>query len=314
MPGISVDRFVPVDELRRVTQGSYEHLVSRLTDALRVESPRLFGEDTDVAVLGTFPGFVLATSPAGACRRVRYTESAQGLQIGAAEEVRLPVYDRSNLEEYLQKESRRAVDLFFRGDVQEATQVISKLAPYVGKTSTLSEARVADALILCLGGERTWKALYADRVAAIHESVKDDLPTLNKAAPQPQFKKLYDGSLNEDAVEPFRPLVLEKLAAVRARLETLASQVFEASESIKAAAEQAKPGTKTLTTFAEFAEDLLDNVLGQTKIVDDLPRHVTHANHLGRVYDSLVESFADTEIASCFVVQLAKRLATRSGT
>ncbi len=305
---MSMPRFFPTAEVKRLTRGSYEHIIVQLEEKIRESAEELFDAETTIHILGTFPGYVLVATEEGACARVRYEGLDSGsVKIVKVEEVKVPSYSAENVDEFLRSESERVVELFRKGDVEKATEGLRGLALH---SESWPAPPQVDSLLKTVSAERPWTRLFEARKDQILRALWGSLKSIEESRLRPRFRKLYDGSVEAGDFERFRSLVEDRFQVLEGRLRAVSEQVKEAQVKVQAAAtEVGRLGEgEALTTFAAFAEDLLEDVSRITKIAIKSSKQVRRVDSLGRLHDAMVERLSDMEVAGHFVSQLANRL------
>lgn len=306
---ITSDAFIPVEELRKVTEGSFEQQISRLEQALSEE--KVFGEEP-FKIVGTYPTHVVALSESGTCLRLRYEAAANGkLLVTGKEPVEISVYNPSTMESFLHKEALKVVESFLYGQTEAAKERLRGIAPFVGHQAALTDDQVVEALLVGLEGDRPWRTFFRGRTEEINKVISEaDTVDLAKGRLESKFIKLYDASMEESELEGFRSLVLADLSYMKDRVRSLADLVSQATDAATIVQEGMveEADRAVLTTFGAFGEDLLDNLRGLARIVGDAPSHLKRVDHLGRLYDVVVESVNEMEIAGRFVTRMAERL------
>jgi hypothetical protein len=114
------------EDIRKLSNGSFEHLIARLVEAVQESSPRLFGERVETRVVATFPGHAIVLSASSKAVRVRFDEDSNGdLRITGHEQVPLKVYSEENLEAFVQEEAEQVVKGLLSGDPDAALRLAS---------------------------------------------------------------------------------------------------------------------------------------------------------------------------------------------
>jgi hypothetical protein len=305
-------RFIPTQEMQRLTRGSYEQTISRLDEAVQETVESLFGEKIDTHVLGTFPGYALVAAEDGRCLRLKFEESASGeIHFVQKEEVEVTSYAEDDLEDFLRTESEKVIELFNQGHQTEALDRLRGLSKYSDKWDSSENAEdMVETWMHTLNRNRPWKRLYEARRDKIHRSLWDSLKSLEDSRLRPKFQRLYDGSsINED-LEGYRDLVVDDLVALHERINVLKQQVQGAYATIRVTAprmEEAGEG-ETMTTFTAFSEDLLEDLSRINTISTEAPKQVSQVGLLGKLHDQLVERLFSMEVAGGFISQMATRL------
>jgi hypothetical protein len=298
-------RFIPTDEIRNLTRGSYEHLISQLGKAVQTQCESLFGSECQTHLLGTFNGYAMVASSEGQCRRIKYESSTGGdIRFVKIEIVEVPSYEEEDLGEFLEDEASRVIALFNKGSLSEATDKLRGLASVAGSWQKgPQEADLVETWVNSLTQERPWQRLYEAKKDRIHRSVWEGLRAVEDDLLHPKFRKLYDGTISQDDLEGYRDLVVDDFTPVQLRINLLAEKVQEAYAVIRSTVNE----SESVSTFTSFSEDLLEDFARISTIAMESPTQVRRVDQLGRLHDKLVERISTMEIASLFVSQMADR-------
>lgn len=305
-------RFIPTEEIKLLTRGSFEHLVSKLDDLIRENSEVVFGAKTETHLLGTFPGYAIVASAEGDCARVKYEQVGTKVRIAGVEKVEVPSYDEKGLSGFLKTEAEKVLDLFNAGSITEASARLRGLLALSGKVeeSVVSQESAAEAWISALNRARPWERLYEARKEKIHRSIWAEMKQLEQDRLRPKFRKLYDGSIQESDLESYRDLVVENIETVRTRTEALISRLRASYEGIRLASSRidSLDSEDGLTNFTAFSEDLVESLDKINTIATESPLHVSRVDLLGRLHDKMTERLFSMEVTGLFVSQMATRL------
>lgn len=309
---MSMPRFIPTEEVKRLTRGSYEHLISRLEKKIQESAEELFDGDTSVHVLGTFPGYVLVASEDGRCVRVKYEGLDSGsVTIVKVEEVEVPSFSAENIDSFLRMQSKKVVEMFRKGQLEEGKEALRGLALHSnGWPEPIEEGSTTEALLKTINRARPWTRLFEARKDQISRSLWDRLKEIEESRLRPSFRKLYDGSVDSGDLEKFRSLVEDRYQGLIKRLDDVAGLIRDAQTKMQAAATDVERlgEAEALTTFSSFSEDLLEDVSRVTTIASRASKQVRRVDSLGRLYDVMAERLTNMELSSHFVSQLANRL------
>jgi len=306
--------FVPVEEIRRFTEGSYEHLIARLSEVVQKDRKRLFGEDDlSVRVLGTFKEHAIVAGGNGTFVRVRFEASERGEpSLVGVEPIAVEVFESSDIHRYVNREALRVVDALLSGAATEAGERLRSIVPLVGKTKARTESQVVEGVLADLRADRPWKRLYEERAPRLKFFLGEAVvQTLEGHRATPKFGKLLD--MAEAEVEGYRDLVLSDLQFLAERLLVLhgqASDNLEALGQIDASGEEGGP--EALTALVHFTNDFVEDLRVAHRVAAEVPNHVHNVGALGRVYDTITEQLHQYEVAGAFVAGMAAKLQTAS--
>lgn len=303
-------RYIPTEEMQRLTRGSHEQLISKLEEKVQACAESLFGSKVETHVLGTFSGYVIVASDEGACLRIKFEESRTGeLHIVHTESVEVTSYSEDNLDEFLQAESQKVIDLFSNGSTSEAHRRLRGLIANSSKWSG-PKADLMDSWLEVINRNRPWKRLYEARKGKIHRSMWNTLKGMEETRLRPKFHRLYDGSSISEDLEGYRELVVDDLKDLNVRINDLKNRIQGAYATIRVTAprmEEVGEG-ETMTTFTSFSEDLLEDLSRINTISTEAPEQVSRVDLLGKLHDQLVERLYSMEVAGGFISQMATRL------
>ncbi len=304
--------FVPTEEIRQLTYGSFEHLRARVEESLEESSSRLFGKDAPFQVLGTFQGYAIVLSEDARLFRVKFQESDVGeIKIVGAEQISVPVYSASNMDQFLIREAKSVVDAFLKGSVSVAHEKLRGLAHFAKDTPCLVPEKVVESFATMVRGERPWKRLYAERANQIRSVfTKEEAKKLDQDHLVSKFHALYDGTVQESDHSGYRDLVLSDLNYLSGRIDSLLGstnvslKLFNDSRS-KLRAEDTDP---LLSMFESFSEDFGQDLVFIKRALTEAMQHLGRVDELGKVYDVLAEALHSYEVAGRFVEKMSRRL------
>jgi hypothetical protein len=117
-------------------------------------------------------------------------------------------------------------------------------------------------------------------------------------------------------MDTYAAVVHEALSDLGTKLEGLVHDLEDAAVSLKslvpAIAELGE--SEVLTALDTFAQDLLSDIRSVHKVVQESAHQVGRIDCLGRIYDSIAESFHQYEVAVRFVVEMTKSLSEANNT
>jgi hypothetical protein len=298
-------RFIPTDEIRVLTRGSYENLITQLGEEAQAQSESLFGAECQTHLLGSFNGYAIVASEEGQCRRVKYEHSAAGeVRFVKSETVEVASYEEDAIGEFLEDEATRVLDLFNQGSLTEASVKLRGLASVAGswKRGT-QQSDLVETWVGSLEKTRPWQRLYESKKDLIKRSVWEGLKAVEDDLLRPKFRKLYDGSTDEADLDGYRDLVVDDFQFVQHKISSLVENVQSAYSVIRGVVEE----SDSVKTFTSFSEDLLEDLARISTIAIESPTQVSRVDQLGRLHDKLVERISTMEVASLFVSQMADR-------
>lgn len=303
--------FVPADEIRRITAGSYEHLIARIEEAAAKKSKDLFGEAAGKpSVIGTFAGYALMLVGGDRCFRLQYEDARGELKIKAATPV--PLQSFGSTAEYLKTEARKAVDAFLRGASLESSERLKVVARLIEARPQDADARLAESITALLKSPRTWRVQYAERAANFKTFLGEDtVASLQSQLPAPRFAPLYEeDSTFEANFDAVGTVVVEALQGLASRLDTLREQVEQAHAVLQtlspALAEIGE--SEVLTALSGFAQDLINDLRSVHNAVVESFQQAVGIDYLGKIHDSVAEELQQYEVAARFVIEMTSSL------
>jgi hypothetical protein len=298
------NRYIPTEEVRRLTAGSYEHLIARIEDAVRAEVVHLLGAKIEASVVGTFPGSAIILAEDGRFVRVKYEDKQGSLTILSHETLQVASFAPDKLDDYLKSESQKAADSFVQGDVAGALQKLKGLVRFVEHKNPARDAQIVDALVMFHRSDRPWKKVFAEKADTIRRMMLDEVASIHEDRLHVKFRSLYDGSVSETDLETYRELVIESLNKIGERADRLHTQVSAALSVVKAK----KIDDDAVVSLLAFGEDLVEDLNTTRKTARDATQRVRQVESLGKLHDSFAEDFRDRELAGRFVMKMSQRL------
>lgn len=308
---MTTGRFIPTSEIRRLSEGSYEHIVFQVDHLVKENVVRLFGGEMACELVGTFPTSALVLSEDGQLVRVKFERAENGvLKLVSHGPEKVSVFTASTVEEFARKEIRRAVQAWREGRVEEAQRIIAEVAPYVDARPVREDHKIVESLIVAYRAPRPWKQLHQKRGGRIRGTLGDAaILELQESSPRPKFGPLHDGSLQESERLGYSDLLYTDFEYLRSRVESLRDLVEESYEPLgRVVRSEEFKDEEAITTFAIFTEDLISDLRRLHQVVADAPKQIMKIESLARLYDAIVEGWSEYEIAGKFVETMSKRL------
>jgi len=297
-------RFFPTEAVKHLTRGSFERLIAKLEEAL--EDYPMF-EGSSSYVLGTFSGYAIVASDEGACARIKYEDLGESIEILEHEFVELKSYDTSEVSEFLEDESSKILDLWSKGNLTEATQRLRSLVEISESVERVNESDLMKSWVPMLTQSRPWTRLLDEKRGEIEGALEET----TRIGLHRKFHRLYDGSIPESDLEPYKGLVLSDLGALKESTKTLLIDTQNASEAARTQAARFEEGGAVAALFA-FSEDLLEDLARIDRIASEATKHVSGVANLSQLHDLIEVRLTDAKIAQNFVDTLAKSLSTNT--
>lgn len=304
------NKVVPASELRRLTQGSYQQRIAEVAAWGREHWKN--ARQSLIAVDDASATFCVEGDDGGDMFiRVQLEKSDNGNLTRTDQQVlEVDVRDKDDLNDYVEAEAVGIVNLWIAGQPEKAKSKLKELVPQVQWTPIRAPEDIISNVESVLSADQPWKAAFVEREAQIKALVGSDL---TEDRLRPKFRKLYDGTVEDEKLEGFRPLVSEDVQTVIARYAQLQEDTETAFEDSYTALLEAQTeesdDSAVLDLYEGFARDLLldfDRVSKQTQIA--LRSTEKDVRCQGRLRDVLAEGIAPYEGASRFVVKVADLL------
>ena len=303
--------FLPLAEIRKLAEGSFEQTVSLLFQEVEKSSEQIFGESVACDLIGTFPNSALVLGENGAVARIQWKRDESGQpQITSHEMVRVPRYEANDVPQYVQTEVRKAVQAWKEGRVDEAHRIISEVAPYVSEAPPKDDAKVVESLGVELRASRPWRVLLRARAAHIRPLIgESEIRRIEGKRQDPKYTLLYNGSMTESELLGYRDLVEGDFTYLTTRVGTLRKLVESSYESVRSVvlSDELKE-EEAIKLFVSFSEDLIPDIRRLQKIVSEATNQISKLDSLGKLYDTVVEHVTDYEVAGRFVEAMSGRL------
>jgi len=302
------NKVVPASELRRLTQGSYQQRIAEA--ATWGQEHWVNARQSVVAVDDASATFCVEGSEgADMFIRVCLEKSDTGKLVETSQKVlEVDVRDKDDLDDYIEAEAIGIVNLWIAGQADKAKSKLKSLVPQVQWTPIRDKADIISNVESVLAAPQPWKTAFTERREQIKALTGSDL---TEDRLRPKFRKLYDGTVEDEKLEGFRSLVSEDVQTVIDRYTHLQELTVEAFEDSYPALLEAQTDetddSAVLELYEGFSRDLLldfDRIAKQTQIA----MRVEDVRSRGRLRDVLAEGIAPYEGASRFVVKVADLL------
>ena len=276
-------RKITVEEARKLTVGSFEHLISRLDSALNLSG--LVGSDAQI--LGTMEDHVVVLEGSGALWRIPYQDVSGSIEFGSPAVCDLPDDNPAG----------KIIAAVERKDTPEVAKQVRRLASGVVKT----DDQVVEALIAHARIPRQWRRVFEAKAAKIRENVLDELTSISQDRVNPKFRPLHDGSIAEEDLGRYRTIVIEGLANIERQATALLSEI---EKGLPAARGSNNP---LVAQLAAFSEDLCADLAFTCKAAASRST-ISRVDCLGRLHDVLAEGLHDKRVAARFAIKMTERL------
>ena len=289
-------KFLPISEYRRLFDGSLES---------RLESMRKVLETGCSSFLGSAPVTVIATRDDGGVvyakegfHRVMVSAVDSGEQyVSAVSPLKVDTFEASTRDAYLMREANRAVDLFMRGLMPRAFEVVDDLAILVDSDPTRAAVSRVAVVETVMSLPRKWRQTLEERREQFQ-----GLPESELHLDSGKYRELYEGGESPVA---HAAAIRADLSAVMRLLSEMTSEVAAASQTMQLADDD----SAALPHAVAFAEDLLEDLRSVEEHAKRAESSVCLVEYLGKLRDVVVEALPDYQLAVAFVKTVAGRLA-----
>lgn len=252
-------RFVPPDELKRVTEGSYERLIELLAEEATKASQRLFGEACQVKLVSTFPNHAVVLAESGKASRIRFEMSNGGTpMIVSHEPYVFQTVKRDDSKAFVESRSREIVRALLEGDDVRAYNRAKEVLPMVeDKREIIPPSDLVKMVQEHFDRKCAWKTAFEENLGGIHKAIGSDLGVIDQSRVEAKFTKLYDGSIPVEQRAGYEDLVHSDLVRVIESFEQLRDRVGALTEKFTALAASTNEKERSLGGFAlDFEEDV----------------------------------------------------------
>ena len=306
----AISSFIPSEDIRKLTFGSYEHLKSQVENSIEASREKLFGSDAPIQVLGTFSGYAIVLSEDAKVFRVKFEKTESGdVATVSAETLQVPAYKKDTMGEFAMREARAYVEAFLGGSKTVATEHMKNLVPVVKDRSPSPQPpRIVESFGNLVKGERGWKKVYAAKIAEIRATVDSKLE--EHRVPD-KFRRLYDGTIGKSELPSYKDLVTSDLKYLGEKIENLLSETEKAVNVFRGAVPALKTEHKdpTVKMFESFSEDFVADLKGVKRALAEATEHLNGVDDFGKIYDLLANELHRYEVAGQFVAKMSRRLA-----
>lgn len=254
-----LDRFVPPDELNRVTEGSYERLIERLAEEATKASDRLFGKACQVKLVSTFTNHAVVLAESGKAARIRFETNHDGVpMIVSHESYNFTSVKQGDSVTFVEARSKEIVTALLEGDDARALSRAREVLPLVeDKKEIVPPADFVKLVQEQFGRQTAWKTAYEESVGQIHKRIGSDLGLIDQNRVEAKFTKLYDGSMSIDERAGYEGLVRSDLIRIIESFERLRDRIGALTEKFTALAASVEEDKRLMGGFAlDFEEDI----------------------------------------------------------
>lgn len=295
------------EAIKRLAEGSFEHVTSRVEAEVRKNALRLFGEQIEAKVVGTFPGYAVAVADNGKAVRFRFEDTEGSIRIGLYEAIQVDSIPAEQRYTLAQTESNKVAELLQSGQLVEARAKLKGLTRLVDGRSPVHDEQLVDAIIGFRKIDRPWRQAFSIKADEIRRSMLDEATQIAKDRIEAKFKSLLNGAVAEDQIDTYRELVTDCLEKLQVRTATLQSEVVSALQALRD-----KPCTDAnVSKLLAFGDDLADDLASTDKTIRESLARILRTESRAKLHDVLAEDFRDRELSGRFVIKMSKRLSSQ---
>ena len=300
--------FVPTEEIRKLTHGSFEYLAHKIDEALTANPSKAFEGANSVRRIAVYEGYAVVAAPDGRFAKVKYSQAEDGsIKLLSSEPCKVPVYSDESLGDYVKDEARNIAKRFLMGDHSFAMEKLQGLVPYIEPAQPVSEEKLVEQTLASLKVERPWKKLYQERLGAIKSFLGESFTEISSKKAPAKFEDLLKG-VPEDKLEDYRELAVGDLTFLSESFGKMLDSVekarsFKFDDKVKTLGEES-----VLKTFGAFSEDLITDLRNAKKAALESAKLIKSVVQLGELYDALVLESFHYEVASKFVSVMSEKL------
>lgn len=278
-----LDRFVPPDELKRVTAGSYERLIEQLEVEAVKASQRIFGQPCQVKLVSTFPNHAVVLAESGEAARVRFEMSGSGEPVIVSHEpYTFTSVKAGDTKAFVESRSKEIVTALLEGDDNRAYRRAMEILPMVESKPGIPPADLVKLVEEHFGRECAWKTAYESNQGGIHKAIGSDLGMIDQSRVEAKFLKLYDGSIPVEQRAGYESLVHSDLLRIVESFEKLRDRIGALTERFTALASSTVEKERSL---GGFALDLEEDVQRAAKVLREAASGVFDVAPRGQLHD-----------------------------
>lgn len=297
---------VPSEVIERLTKGSYEDLVRRVSLAVESDSKRFLSESTaneSVSPIATFKHYVLVGTSRGEFFRSAFSEARGGeVTIQTAERIDVPVITKENRGEFIKNELDSVIEAFFAGNLQKATERLKETVEIIEVRQTQDPIAAAKRF-----RESLTVGEWREFVKGKKEEMKD-LVQFDESKVEPKFESL--NSATEAELAKVSESVRASVAELFPKVETLLNVARESFEQYKESPRQGSADEErvVLAKFEAFAENFLADVGRKLSEARKMTEGSGCAACWAVVHDAFAGIFEDLKVASGLVAYFSEEL------
>jgi hypothetical protein len=295
---VRLGNLLPPSELRRLSTGSYEQRIERVSEAL---DSHLGGKS--FTLIATHPSEVVALVEGTVFRFALEEDRFGSLRFVAARSVPVETLAVSESRDRWLQESREIVFLVFEG---REDMVAGRLRSLVSRVRSMPRDKdLVEAVHQHLRAPRFWREVVKAQGSGtlLSESVESPVEDRLRLT----FRALYDGSSAVEAGQ-YADRINEELGWVMERSDELMQAVRASVVSVQGELSRAKAGEPQLVKFEDFATDLIDDLRSLCEMGLQAGFATGDVRERARLHDVLVEGLRERSAACRFVAVVADRL------
>jgi hypothetical protein len=287
-------------ELRRLTEGSYEHQITIVEQAVVRAEP--FGPNVRFRIIGTFLGNAVVLSEDGRAARVWW--EADGKITKVRSEPTTVVSDES-MGAYVREQVHLATREWARGQIEEARLRLEMVAPYADVLSDSRMKERTEGFLSWLESPKSWEKVVENHEGVLRLLSTDTLRSLEEGKLSQKFQLLREGNLSSEEAQSYVDLARSSVAYLTSRVDSLVETVESAYDDLSSVVEVADDDVRGVIPFCE---GLLQDLRVLRSALFDATNNFSTAVQLGTMYDGVANRLFRFEVAGQIALEAARRL------
>lgn len=292
-------RFIPKEELKRLTIGSHECFISEVKLAVAAGKQRLFGDDVAVEILASFNDKALLLVDHSRVAKVTLRRAGDGsISLGESRDLPVKSYDQPST--YLSEKLEDAAVGFLAGNIEEAKKALRGAAELTETVAFFS----TEPTLQSITADRPWKKLFNQKEGEITKAAGE--------FESPEFEEKFNHILKFGFAglhhENYKALILKDFSHLIDEVSTLSENVRSSTDSIKGATPGVDSDMDMVTSFTSFATDLEYDLTQHSKSLKVALEHNASIEEMAKLYDALASQWSAYTTAAHFVDRLATDL------
>lgn len=300
---IQASKIIPVDVLKTIVEGSFEHFGAVVDHAIEKSESALPESDSPWRRVATFKDRVVMGNEDGKFINVHFESKNGSISILSCESVDVPVVTSTNALKMRIDMGLGAVDAILSEDSNALSKILT-FSELLDSDELVNRRNYKEEAEYLVSEDIPWRSIYESQRKSIRRQVVGLLESIKDNSLVAKYKKLYEtDEIPESEFDSYRDPAESDLKILSGRIETLiesiASEYVPFAETISE--EDLSGDGEVLSHLCFFAEDLISNLEEISSLINDTLENERCVMCLGQVYDTIAESLSHYEIAGAFV-------------